>query len=267
MDKRNFNIIFILFANAIFLFFILPIIRAEIPMQVENLYSEPGKFFIYTAKKFGITILHATIRIGNKSIYHGKPTIQIEAVVCSLPHTTFLFRMNNRFISMVDAETLLPIQYIKEIDQDGVLIKKKNYVQTHKFNHHDHKVIVEKSLSKEKQEIHLPPSTYDPLTIFLIYHLKDEFSPEREINLSVYDGVKVRQMVFHSKKEVLKFKEIDELNVLCIESETSFSTFSEKEGTIRIWVTDNPKRIPVAIELILPVGKIKFELEEVREIK
>ena len=42
--------------------------------------------------------------------------------------------MNNRFTSTVEAETCSPIRYVKEVDQEGLLIKKKHYLHTFTFD-------------------------------------------------------------------------------------------------------------------------------------
>jgi len=233
--------------------------------QVSNAQFESGKVFLYTGKRLGVPIFKASIRIANGSLEHGKPLYQIEAYVDSLSYLGFLFRMHNRFTSTMEAETYCPIRYVKEIDQEGLLIKKKNYIQTLTFDNSNKKVVVEKKGGDKRQEVSLPPETYDPLSIFARYYLRDEPHPGEEIRISLYDGIKLRQMVFHSKKEKVRSKMYGEVEAVCLESTTPFSTFGDKEGTIRIWYTTDGKKIPILMELGLPVGNIKFELETVEE--
>ena len=83
--------------------------------------------------------------------------------------------------------------------------------------------------------------------------------------MSIYDGVKLRAMVFYSKQEKVKSKKYGEVQAIRLESSTSFATFGEKEGVIRIWYTQDRERIPLLIELDLPVGNVKFELESVEK--
>jgi hypothetical protein len=232
-----------------------------------NRNSEPrsGRCFLYTAKKFGVPILKATIRIDNGPIEHGRPLYQVHVNVDSLHYLGLLFRMNNRFTSIIEGETCSPVQYVKEIDQEGLLIQKKNYIQTFTFDSSNKKVVVEKKGEDGRQEISLPSETYDPLSMFARYYLIDEFHPGQDIRLSLFDGMKLRQMVFHSKKEKVKSKICGEVETVCLESTTSFSTFGDKEGTIRIWYLNNREKIPILMELDLPVGNVKFELEEVKE--
>jgi hypothetical protein len=72
-------------------------------------------------------------------------------------------------------------------------------------------------------------------------------------------------MVFSSRKEKVKSIMYGEVDAVCLESGTSFSTFEDKEGKIRIWYTVNGEKIPILIELELPIGHIKFELESMEK--
>jgi hypothetical protein len=233
--------------------------------QNRNSELKSGKYFFYTGKKFGVPILKATIKIENGSVEHGKPFYQVHANVDSLHYLGLLFRMNNRFTSTIEGETCAPVRYVKEIDQEGLLMKKKNYIQTLTFDPSHQKVVVEKKGEDGRQEISLPPETYDPLSMFARYYLKDEFHPGQDIRISLYDGMKLRQMVFHSKKEKVNSKMYGEVEAVCLESTTSFSTFGDKEGIIRIWYMNNREKIPILMELELPVGNVRFELDEVKE--
>ncbi len=223
-----------------------------------------GRVFLYTAKKFGVPILKACIRVENGCSENGKPLYQVHASVDSL-HFGFLFRMNNRFLSTMHAETCSPVRYVKEIDQEGLLVKKKNYLQTLTFDFSNKKVVAEKKEEKERQEFPLSPDTYDPLSMFARCYLKEEIRPDQNIRMSIFDGMKLRQMVFYSRRGKVKSKMYGEVEAVCLESSTSFSSFEDREGIIRIWYTTHGEKIPILIELELPIGDIKFELESMEK--
>jgi hypothetical protein len=229
--------------------------------QIPEPIPGPGRVFLYTAKKFGVPFLKASIKIENGSSEQGRPLYRVHASVESLNYLGFFFRMNNRFLSTMEAETCSPVRYVKEIDQEGLLIEKKNYLQTFTFDFTNKKVVVEKGEKKERQEVPLSSETYDPLSMFAKWYLKEEIQPGQNIRMSIFDGVKLRQMVFYSKKGKVKSKMYGEVEAVCLESSTSFSTFEDKEGNIRIWYTTNGEKTPILIELELPIGNIKFELE------
>lgn len=227
--------------------------------------ARTGKAFRYTAKKLGVPILAASIKVGNGFSEEGRSLYQIQAQVDSLRYLGIFFRMKNRFTSIVEAETCFPVRYVKEIDQEGLLAEKKNYLQTLTFDPNGKKVVVEKQGEKEKREVSLPTGTYDPLSMFARCYLKEDLHPGQEIRMSLYDGVRLRQMIFQSKKERVKSKVYGEVEAVCLESTTSFSSFGDKEGMIRIWYTTDGKKTPVSMELDLPMGSVKFDLELVEE--
>jgi hypothetical protein len=235
------------------------------PQQTSQSSSGFGKVFHYSATRFGVPIFKATIKIDNESFHQGKSLFQIHASFRSLQYLGALFRMNNRFTSTMETDTCFPVRYVKEVDQEGLLIHKKNYLHTIVFDPSRQKVVVERKEEGDREELSLPPSTYDPLSMFARYYLKEELHPGQDIRMSIYDGVKLRAMVFHSTQEKVKSKKYGEVQAIRLESSTSFSTFGEKEGIIRIWYTADREKIPLLILLDLPVGDVKFELESVEK--
>jgi hypothetical protein len=126
-------------------------------------------------------------------------------------------------------------------------------------------VVAEKGEKKEREEFFVPYETYDPLSMFGKCYLKEEIRPGQDIAMSIFDGKKLRPMVFYSKKGKVKSKMYGEVEAVCLESSTSFSTFEDREGKIRIWYTADGEKTPILIELDLPVGHIKFELDSVEK--
>ncbi|HUL31338.1 MAG TPA: DUF3108 domain-containing protein, partial [Thermodesulfobacteriota bacterium] len=150
-------------------------------------------------------------------------------------------------------------------DQEGFLIQKKNYFQTFTFDFLNKKVVAERGEKKERQEIPLSSEAYDPLSMFAKCYLKEEIRPGQSIPMAIFDGVKLREMVFYSKKERVMSKMYGEVEAVCMESSTSFSSFGDREGKIRIWYTADGEKAPVLIELELPIGNIRFELESIEK--
>jgi hypothetical protein len=252
----------IFFAGMILLF--SSSVYGDSQKRVSEVLPGPGKIFVYTARKLGIPILNVSIKITNGSSSDpGRPLSQIQAFVHSLNGLGVFFRMHNRFTSTMEAGTCFPVQYVKEIDQEGLLIGKKNYLETFTFDHPNKKVIVQNKDKKEKQEVPIPPHTFDPLSMFARCYLKEELSPGQSVRMSIYDGIRLRDMVFSLRKEKVTSKLFGETEAVCLESTTSFSTFGEKEGTIRIWYITQGEKIPISMELELPIGNVKFELESI----
>lgn len=229
--------------------------------QIPEPRSGQRRVFFYRANKLGVPILKASIKIENGSSEQGKSLYEVHASVDSLEYLGWLFRMNNRFVSTMEAETCSPIRYVKKIDQEGLFSERKNYVQTLIFDYPNKRIVAEKTEKKERREFPLSSETFDPLSMFAKYYLKEEIHPGQNISMSIFDGVKLRQMVFYAKKGKVKSKMFGEVETVCLESSTSFSTFEDREGKIRICYIADGEKTPILIELELPIGHIKFELE------
>ena len=224
----------------------------------------PGKIFFYTAKKFGVPILKASLQFENGLSGQGKSFYQVRLQVSSAA-LGVLFRMNNRFTSTMEAETCVPVQYVKEIDQEGLFKEKKNYLETLTFDPNHQRVLVEKKGDQEIREVSVPAETFDPLSMFARCYLKEDLSSHRDIRMTIYDGLRLRQMVFQPKQEKIKTRIYGEVEAVRLEATTSFASFENKEGVIRIWYTDDGKKTPILMELDLPIGSVRFELDEIRE--
>jgi hypothetical protein len=224
----------------------------------------PGKVFLYTAKKLGIPVMKASLHIGTNLSLQGRPLYEIRAEIASV-NTGLFFRMNNRFTSTFEQENCSPVQYIKEVDQAGLFREKKHYHQILTFDSERNRVLVAKVGEKEKQEISVPPGTFDPLSMFGRCYLKEDLHPNQEIRMTIYDGLKLRQMVFQPQQKKIKSKILGEVEAVCLEATTTFASFEDREGVIRIWYTMDGKRTPILMELDLPVGSITFELDEIKE--
>lgn len=222
---------------------------------------EPSRSFFFTARKLGVAVLRATIRIDEATEEDGKRLYRVFAEVRSLEAFRLLFRMNNRFTAVLEADRCLPLRYAKEIDQGGLFFPKKRYHQVLHFESAHQRVVVEDEGNGEKREIALPPNTFDPLSMFGRCYLKEDIQPGREIPMSIFDGLRLRQMVLRPVRETVSLHG-QEQEAICLWSSTSFSTFGEKEGTLRICYSADGRKTPLTLEVSLPVGTVKFELDE-----
>lgn len=234
----------------------------------EEKVSENGdvseRTFLYTGKRWGFPILKASIKIENGIEKERKNLMRVEARIDSLPNLRYLFWMKNRFISIINAENGSPLSYLKEINQGGPFIKNKNYQQLLTFDSLHQNVIIENGNPKEKREMSIPPETHDPLSLFAKYYLMEELQPGQNLQVSIFDGIKFRKMILHSREEKIHCPWAGSIQAVRLESSTPLSTFGDREGKIRIWFTAYGEKIPVLMELDLPIGKIRFELDEVK---
>jgi hypothetical protein len=220
-----------------------------------------GIRFHYRAQKLGTTIIKASL-----SIERGNPHYLVQAMVDTKGVARPLFRIHNRFSSYITEDGLMPWRYIKEVDQKGIFSHKKRYTDTLTFDPAGCKVTVEHASTPGVQEISIPPKTYDPLAIFLKCFLESEVANGRPLTMSIYDGIKLREVTFDATSGEITTPLYGTVKAICLKSEVPFSSLGDKEGVIKIWYTDDERRFPVNITLELPiVGNVEFELERVEQ--
>ena len=218
------------------------------------------KCFIYGAEKFGLRILEAIITLEETRSEEGRKVYLAQAQVDTTGVTKWFFRMHNRFYSWVDARHFGPLQYVKEIQQKGIFSGEKRYRSVLTFSQEGNRVVVD-----GKKEVILPPGTQDPLSFFVKYYFQGEIKPGEEIYMSIYDGIKLREVTFSARAESIETQWCGLVDVICLESKVPFSSLGGREGIIKIWFTRDPRKLPARIGLDLPIGTVHFELESFEE--
>ncbi len=216
--------------------------------------------FTYSAEKFGLRILEAVITLEAAQSEAGKKVYLVQARVETTGVTNWFFRMHNRFYSRVDARNFSSLRYVKEIHQKGIFSGEKEYTSVLTFSRGDSRVIVDGT-----KVITVPPGTQDPLSFFVKYYLGEEIKPGEAIRMTIYDGIKLRQVIFNTKRESIDTQWRGQVEVICLESKVPFSSLGEREGIIRIWCTRDRRKVPVRIGFDLPIGMVRFELESFEE--
>ena len=218
-----------------------------------------GVRFHYRAHKLGATIIKASLSIERDGSFY-----VVKATVDSAGVTRAVFRMHNRFTSYIKEAGLEPCRYIKEVDQRGIFSKKKHYTDILTFDAGSGTVRVERVAPPSVQEVSVPPQTYDPLSIFLKFFLESAAANGQKIMMRIYDGIKLKEVTFGAAKGEIDSPLYGMVKAISLESKVPFSSLGDKEGTIKIWYTDDERRFPVAMYLKLPsVGNVEFELVKV----
>jgi hypothetical protein len=218
------------------------------------------RYFSYGAEKFGLRILEAIITLEEARSEGGKKVYLAQARVDTTGVTNWLFRMHNQFHSWVDARHLGSLRYVKEVHQKGIFSGEKHYRSVLTFSRGNNRVVVDGA-----KEVAIPPGTQDPLSFFTKYYLQEGIEPGEEIRMSIYDGIKLREVTFSARGESIKTEWCGPVDVICLESKVPFSSLGEREGIIKIWFTRDRRKIPVRIGLELPIGTVRFELESFNE--
>jgi hypothetical protein len=170
----------------------------------------------------------------------------------------WIFKVRDRYESFLDAETLQPYKFVRNIQEGGY----RKHEVLH-FNRKNNTVSSPKGVTKVPTEVH------DVLSSF--YYARtinyDRYKPGDKIGFKMFlDGETYDMYVRYVGKETIKTKygkfRAIKLRPLLIKGEV----FDGGEN-MTLWVTDDANHIPVRIESPLTVGNIKVDLMKHENLK
>ncbi len=83
--------------------------------------AKKARIYNFSASKFGLRVIRATMRIEEQAGPDNKPLLQTKvSFFANSPSWETFFRFNNHFTSLVETGTGIPLRYTKVIDQDGI---------------------------------------------------------------------------------------------------------------------------------------------------
>jgi len=182
-----------------------------------------------------------------------RPLAKLITTAQSRPAITKFFPVDNRVESIVDPATLLPEHLIFK-RREG---KKKEDIE-YTFHQKEGTVTVMKNGVTEIQE--MPPGTQD--VISCLYYARSE--------LSLQPGSSLTMNVYHDKKNRkldVRVEEIETVSGPWGEVETArvlvvmpFQGLFLNKGNIRVWFTNDDRRIPVRMKAKVVIGSIVADL-------
>jgi len=139
--------------------------------------TEPSRaeVCLYTFKYVGLTVAHGAITISDTIGDDDQPARQIDARATSLPATSFLFMIKNRYTTVVDSHTGYPLLYEKDIEQSNLCEK----VIT-RFNEEGR---MARCGDGEEIDLSLPTHTFFSA---LLHMIRRTFQPREVVRLPVY---------------------------------------------------------------------------------
>ena len=213
----------------------------------------PGEQLTYDISWLSITAGTAVMAISDAGTDGDRPLVKLLTTAQSRPAITKFFPVDNRVESIMDPATLLPEHLIFK-RREG---KKKEDIE-YTFHHKEGRATAVKGGTTETLEI--PPGTQD--VISCLYYARSE--------LSLQPGSSLTMNVFHDKKNrkvEARVEAIETLSGPWGEVETArvlvvmpFQGLFLNQGNIRVWFTNDGRRVPVRMKAKVVIGSIVADL-------
>ena len=182
-----------------------------------------------------------------------RPLAKLITTAQSRPAITKFFPVDNRVESIVDPATLLP-EHLTFKRREG---KKKEDIE-YTFHQKEGTVTVVKGGTTETLE--MPPGTQD--VISCLYYARSELSlqPGSSLTMNVYHDKRTANWTYVLRRLRLSAVRGGELKRLGCWSSCRSKVSSSTKGNIRVWFTNDDRRIPVRMKAKVIIGSIVADL-------
>lgn len=230
--------------------------------KIDQTAFKVGEELNYTIRYGIINAGEATVKVASRTVRSGREVYHTVGTGRSVGMAEWFFPTRDRYESFIDTEAMVPWEFIRDVNEDGHIIKRHlifdQYEQT-----------VTDLTAPAKGTFNYAPYAQDMLSSF--YYARafnaDELNPGDDIDFTMF--LDYEQFPFKLrliKRAELKTK-FGRVNCLVLRPALQKGRVFEDEESMTIWVTDDANKIPVLIQSELVVGSIKIELDGFKNLR
>ncbi len=214
-----------------------------------------GEHLTYRLSWLGVTAGTAALGVEGSEPIQERPVIKLVTTARSSPWITRFYPVDNRVESWVDAERLVP-QRMTFRRREG---KRKNDFE-YRFRHEEGKVSIVKD--GQPAELEIPAGTQDALSCLYFARSFVPLVPGRTVFLNVHHDKKNYQLE-------LRVEGIDRLEgpwgkqeAVRVLAVMPFQGIFLNEGNVRVWFSNDDRRIPLLMKAKVIIGSVVAEVIE-----
>lgn len=208
-----------------------------------------GEELTYEISWLNITAGTAVMAIRSSAMDGDRPLSKLITTAQSRPALTKFFPVDNRVESTVDPATLLP-EHLTFKRREG---KKKEDIE-YTFHQKEGRVTVVKDGATETLE--MPPGSHDVISCLYYARSTLSFLPGSSLTMNMYHDKKNRKLDVQVEAiETVSgpWGKVETARVLVV---MPFQGLFLNQGNIRVWFTNDERRIPVRMKAKVIIGSI-----------
>jgi hypothetical protein len=200
-----------------------------------------------TAGEAKLSVSQSPVPVGNSQTYH------IVGEGKSKGAFNWFFKVNDRFETWMDKETLLPRKFVRRT-REGNYSKDEDYI----FNHQLRKVF------SSRKQTNIPPDAQDLISAFY-YARQLDFSKAKpgmqyDINF-VFDDSVYTSRIRYFGKDTLNTK-LGKIACLKFKPMVLTGNVFKDEYPMTLWISDDQNKLPIMAVSEVVVGSVRMELVE-----
>lgn len=215
----------------------------------------PGERLTYALTWLNIRAGTAVLEVAGAAPVRGQAALRLLTTATSSPLVTKFYPVDNRVESLVDAETLLPYR-MQFRRREG---KRHNDFDV-TFDHAKGAILSIKDGVTD--QFPLPPQTFDSVSCLYYVRTLPALVPGSSVACNVHHDKKTYKLEIRVEAiEPVKgvWGEVETVRVLAI---MPFQGIFLNEGNIRVWFTNDSRRVPVIMKAKVKIGSVVASLVE-----
>lgn len=199
-----------------------------------------------------ITAGTAVFSIGKDPVKRaGRPCYDIRFEVNSLKSLDFLYRVRDRYRTLVDVDGIFPWAFQQQIREGGF---SKDFSAT--FDH------TAKTAKTTEGVFTIPQFVHDIVSAFYYVRSVDlrSYKPGQVLYLQNFFDRATHELAvkFHGRQQI----EVDAgtFNCIVVEPVIKSGSLFKYDGKLLLWLSDDDRRIPIKVSTKIPIGSIDAKL-------
>ena len=220
---------------------------------IKNVAFGAGEHLVFDISYGFITAGSAVLEISSMDTIAGRDCYRVEFRVNSLPSFSWIYKVEDHYLTYIDAETIAPWKFEQHIREGNY---RRDFIA--EFDQRNH---VAKT---DKGTYPIPPYVHDILSAFY-YARTIDYGPLKAGD-QVYLSNFYKDTTYDLVIRVLGRQQLEvaagTFNTIVIEPLVKEGGLIKTEGRIVVWLTDDERKVPVRVNTKVVIGSIDTELKE-----
>ena len=225
---------------------------------------EPGEWFKFRIHYGMFTASYATLEVREDS-YRGRSVHHIVGQGKSSGFLSFFFKVDDKYESYIDTETVKPYRFLRNINEGGYT---KNIEIN--FDQETGKATVEDKKHKTTEIFPTNGIVQDMMSAF--YYLRNSIDSDKlkegdeTIVNMFFDKENYKFKLRFLGKEVIRTK-MGKVRCMKFRPYVMADRIFKEEESMTVWVSDDDNRMPIKVKAEILVGSIEADLEAFKGLK
>jgi hypothetical protein len=228
-------------------------LRAARYRKVKNDAFSTGERLVFDVNYGFVTAGEAVMEIAALDSLAGRKCFRVEFRVNSLPSFSWIYRVEDRYLTFIDMETIAPLRFEQHIREGSF---RRDF--TADFDQVNHVA------RTSEGEYPIPPYVHDIMSAFY-YARTIDFSAMKTGDVVVLQNF-YKDKSYELGVKLLGRQELEvaagTFNTVVVEPLVREGGLFKSDGRIVIWMTDDERKIPIRVNTKVVIGSIDTELRE-----